>query len=108
MEKYAEYQKPNYSGFVVIGAGLPRTGTMSTRAALSILLAGACYHMTNVGQGTKRDWDFWNRALDGDVDDPEEWVDFLQRRGFRAGVDYPTALFYRFVNFLMHIGHQHS
>ena len=27
-------QKPNYSGFVVIGAGLPRTGTMSLRAAL--------------------------------------------------------------------------
>ena len=27
-------QRPNYSGFVVIGAGLPRTGTMSLRAAL--------------------------------------------------------------------------
>ncbi len=26
--------RPNYAGFVVIGAGLPRTGTMSLRAAL--------------------------------------------------------------------------
>ena len=36
VEEYsaAGAQKPNYSGFVVIGAGLPRTGTMSLRAAL--------------------------------------------------------------------------
>ena len=31
-------QKVNPSGFVVIGAGLPRTGTSSMREALSILL----------------------------------------------------------------------
>jgi len=28
----------------VIGAGLSRTGTLSTRAALEELLGGACYH----------------------------------------------------------------
>ena len=35
LDNYASIeQKPNYSGFVVIGAGLPRTATMSLRAAL--------------------------------------------------------------------------
>ncbi len=32
-------QKPNYDGFVVIGAGLPRTGTMSMRAALGQVIS---------------------------------------------------------------------
>lgn len=31
-------------GLLVIGAGLPRTGTLSTRAALQHLLGGPCYH----------------------------------------------------------------
>ena len=53
MPDYAEVQKKNHSGFVVIGAGLPRTGTMSLRAALGILLDGACHHMLDVGTGAK-------------------------------------------------------
>ena len=52
MPDYVELQKKNYSGFVVIGAGLPRTGTMSLRAALGILLDGACHHMMDVFSGT--------------------------------------------------------
>ena len=36
-------QKVNSSGFVVIGAGLPRTGTSSMREALSILLVNIIY-----------------------------------------------------------------
>ena len=32
MPDYARPQKKNHTGFVVIGAGLPRTGTMSLRA----------------------------------------------------------------------------
>ena len=56
---------------------------------------GPCYHMMNVGGGTKVDWDFWTRALDGKVED-RDWVDFLQRRGFRAGVDYPISIFYKY------------
>jgi hypothetical protein len=43
-----DVQPKNYDGFVVIGAGLPRTGTMSLRGALGILLDGACHHMFNV------------------------------------------------------------
>ena len=52
MPEYAELQKKNHSGFVVIGAGLPRTGTMSLRAALGILLDGACHHMIDVFAGS--------------------------------------------------------
>ena len=47
-------QKKNYSGFVLVGAGLPRTGTTSLRAALAILLDGACHHMQDVGTGNSR------------------------------------------------------
>ncbi len=34
MKLELSYQKPNYDGLVVIGAGLPRTGTLSMRTAL--------------------------------------------------------------------------
>eukprot|EP00357_Protocruzia_adherens_P018894 CAMPEP_0115021984 /NCGR_PEP_ID=MMETSP0216-20121206/31239_1 /TAXON_ID=223996 /ORGANISM="Protocruzia adherens, Strain Boccale" /LENGTH=223 /DNA_ID=CAMNT_0002394499 /DNA_START=50 /DNA_END=718 /DNA_ORIENTATION=+ len=34
--------------FILIGAGLPRTGTFSTKAALETLLGGVCYHMDEV------------------------------------------------------------
>ena len=47
-------QKKNYSGFVLVGAGLPRTGTTSLRAALAILLDGACHHMQDVVRGDDR------------------------------------------------------
>ena len=33
-------EKPNFDGFILIGAGLPRTGTSSLRVALSHLLKG--------------------------------------------------------------------
>jgi Sulfotransferase domain len=33
-----ESQNPNFSGFVVFGAGLPRTGTSSLRMALAELV----------------------------------------------------------------------
>ena len=48
---YIYKSKPNYSGYVVIGAGLPRTGTLSTRHALSYLLDGPIYHMEEVFTG---------------------------------------------------------
>ena len=47
-------QKKNYTGFVLVGAGLPRTGTTSLRAALAILLDGACHHMQDVVRGDDR------------------------------------------------------
>lgn len=87
-------QKPNYSGFVLIGAGLPRTGTNSTRGALFHLLDGACYHMVDCQQGMTREANFWIKATKGNVS-KEEWVHMLEGRGYRAGVDYPVALFYK-------------
>ncbi len=39
-EEEALFERENFSGFVLIGAGLPRTGTSSTRLALAQLLEG--------------------------------------------------------------------
>jgi hypothetical protein len=58
-----ESQDPNFSGLVVIGAGLPRTGTSSLRMALAHLLEGACYHMANVFRGDHVDWSHWETAV---------------------------------------------
>ena len=52
---------PNYDGYVVIGAGLPRTGTMSMQAALEKLFNGPCYHMLQVAEGTDDDLDHWEK-----------------------------------------------
>ena len=87
-------QKKNYKGFVVIGAGLPRTGTTSMRSALGTLLDGSCYHMVDNVNGTKVDSDFWNKACDGKVT-REEWIEFLEGRGYNSGVDFPISLFYK-------------
>ena len=45
--------EPNHEGYVVIGAGLPRTGTASMRCALSMLLNGPVYHMYEVGKNLR-------------------------------------------------------
>ena len=41
-------EPPDEVDFILIGAGLPRTGTKSTQAALSLLLPGKCHHMSSV------------------------------------------------------------
>jgi hypothetical protein len=72
----------------LIGAGLPRTGTLSQKVALEILGVGPCYHMVNV----LGDLDLapqWRRALDGDG----RWDEIFD--GFEATVDWPGAFFYR-------------
>ena len=93
-------EKPNTSGFILIGAGLPRTGTNSTRQALVQLLDGACYHMVDCQQGMDREAEFWLKAAhhkkSSSVLPSEEWVNLLEARGYRAGVDYPLALFYKY------------
>ena len=42
-------------GIKVIGAGLPRTGTLSLKAALTQLYSGKCYHMMDVFMGDQED-----------------------------------------------------
>jgi len=81
---------PNFEGYMVIGAGLPRTGTMSMQAALEIILKGPCYHMLQVWEGTEKDWNHWEKTHDGKASD-NDWKALLEERGFRAGVDYPIS-----------------
>jgi hypothetical protein len=71
----------------LIGAGLPRTGTLSQKVALEMLGFAPCYHMVNV----LADLDLvpqWRRALDGDAD----WEQIFN--GFDATVDWPGSFFY--------------
>ena len=86
--------EPNYNGFLVIGAGLPRTGTASLRSALSLLLNGPIYHMGEVYATHGRDVPFWTEACAG-LKKRDQWRDFFENRGYRGAVDFPVALFYK-------------
>jgi hypothetical protein len=72
----------------VIGAGLPRTATLTQKVALEMLGFGPCYHMVNVladlGQVP-----LWHRAADGTID----WEEIFA--GFESTVDWPGGFFYR-------------
>jgi hypothetical protein len=72
----------------VIGAGLPRTGTTSLKAALERLGLGPCHHMQEIGAHPEQA-QRWRQILDGPVD----WNGVL--RGYRAVVDWPSAHFWR-------------
>ena len=50
--------------------------------------------MATVFSGGSPDINFWNKAIDKNVTN-QEWKDFLEGRGFRAGVDYPISAFYK-------------
>jgi Sulfotransferase domain len=72
----------------LIGAGLPRTGTLSQKIALEMLGLAPCYHMVNVLtdlEETPR----WRRAVEGDLSPAEIF------EGFQATVDWPGSFFYR-------------
>jgi Sulfotransferase domain len=71
----------------LIGAGLPRTGTLSQKVALEMLGLGPCYHMVNV----LADLDLvaqWTSALNGDA----AWQEIFG--GFQSTVDWPGSFFY--------------
>ncbi len=72
----------------LIGAGLPRTGTLSQKVALEMLGFGPCYHMVNV-LGDLDQAPKWQRALDGNAD----WDDIFGEH--QATVDWPGAYYYR-------------
>jgi hypothetical protein len=72
----------------LIGAGLPRTGTLTQKLALEELGLGPCYHWVNV----IADLDqvaLWERALDGEA----PWQELLA--GCESTVDWPGGYFYR-------------
>jgi hypothetical protein len=72
----------------VIGAGLPRTGTLSQKVALEMLGFGPCYHMVNVLTNLPLSQQ-WEDALDGDAD----WDAIFGEH--EATVDWPGSFFYR-------------
>ena len=51
--------------------------------------------METVFRGGSTEYNFWNKAVDKNVTN-QEWKDFLEGRGFRAGVDYPISAFYKY------------
>jgi Sulfotransferase domain len=76
------------SSIKVIGAGLPRTGTLTQKLALEQLGFGPCYHWVNL----LADLDqvgIWNRALDGE----SSWEEAFAGHG--CTVDWPGGYFYR-------------
>ena len=72
----------------VIGAGLPRTGTLTQKVALEMLGLEPCYHWVNVIADLDQ-VGVWNRALDGE----EPWEEVFG--GFQATVDWPGGYFWR-------------
>ena len=72
----------------VIGAGLPRTGTLSQKVALEMLGFGPCYHMVNVLTDLPLA-EKWEAAMDGDAD----WDEIFGEH--ESTVDWPGAFFYR-------------
>lgn len=73
----------------LLGAGFPRTGTMSTKAALEQLGLGSCYHFITQFE-RPQDSDVWLAAAQGqDVDWKALFADF------GCAVDWPQSAFYK-------------
>jgi Sulfotransferase domain len=71
----------------LIGAGLPRTATLSQKIALEMLGMGPCYHMVDVLGDLDRAAQ-WRQALDGAA----RWDEIFD--GYESTVDWPGAYFY--------------
>ncbi len=72
----------------LIGAGMPRTGTLTQKMALEMLGLGPCYHMVDV----LTDLDqarLWQQALEGEARWPEIFA------GYQSTVDWPGGYFFR-------------
>jgi Sulfotransferase domain len=73
----------------VIGAGLPRTGTISLKKALERLGFGPCYHMIEMMQHPDHAAR-WQGVIDGE---PADWDQLFA--GYGSAVDWPAAYFWR-------------
>jgi hypothetical protein len=71
----------------VIGAGMPRTGTLTQKVALEMLGLGPCYHMVDVLADLEQA-SLWERALDGTA----PWDEIFAGRS--STVDWPGGYFY--------------
>ena len=68
-------------GLLVIGVGLPRTGTWSTAHALATLLdcsVEKIHHGMQLTQQSESKLDFWIKALKGEVSNDKEWRTFFK------------------------------
>jgi hypothetical protein len=72
----------------VIGAGFPRTGTLSQKLALERLGFGPCHHMTEVF-ANPGSWPLWDRLGDGE---PVDWDQVFD--GYWSTTDAPGCWFY--------------
>ncbi len=72
----------------LIGAGLPRTATLTQKVVLEMLGFGPCYHMVNVLSDLSLT-DLWRDALEGRPD----WDRLLGDS--ESTVDWPGGFFYR-------------
>jgi len=70
----------------LIGAGLPRTGTLSQKIALEMLGVAPCYHMVNV-LGELEETERWRQAVNNELS-----LDTILD-GFQATVDWPGSYF---------------
>ena len=73
----------------VIGAGLPRTGTTSTKTALERLGFGPCFHTFEVMLHPELAGR-WQSVCSGG---PVDWDEVFE--GFRSCVDWPASFFWR-------------
>ncbi len=72
----------------VIGAGLPRTATLTQKISLEMIGFGPCYHMATVLSDLSL-VPRWLDAFEGKTD----WKNTFD--GFQATVDWPGAFFYQ-------------
>jgi len=77
------------SEFLVIGAGYGRTGTLSLKHALEIILPGKCHHMVTAFSHQEE----WCDILSGKMGD-EEVKEFLMSDNYVAAVDAPFCFIY--------------
>lgn len=73
----------------VIGAGLPRTGTLSLKAALERLGFGPCYHMFEIFEHL----DLIDRWLPAVPTTRAGWERVFA--GYRSALDWPASFFWR-------------
>lgn len=73
----------------IIGAGLPRTGTSSLKAALDRLGFGPTYHMFELMQNPAH-VDRWRPVLNRELAD---WESVFA--GYESAVDFPTSIYWR-------------
>mmetsp|Transcript_13867 Transcript_13867/g.15335 ORF Transcript_13867/g.15335 Transcript_13867/m.15335 type:complete len:264 (+) Transcript_13867:43-834(+) len=89
-----DHKRPTRKSFKVLGVGLPRTGTVSTKVALEHLYRGKCYHMFEALLGGISHLEFWRKVDEGNISS-EELAAFFQDRGFVASVDHPASTHFR-------------